>query len=94
MTIPTIIIPDVGERRRSATVDRVEFLRRWHEDYAAGRETIPPPYNVRHVHNPNWRNEACSIQSAHDWNHPLWKVVGALFTLAQFGFGIAMYKSR
>jgi len=78
MTIPTIIIPDVGERRRSATVDRVEFLRRWHEDYAAGRETIPPPTNTRFTHDPHWRENWLSIQAAHDGEMLIWKATRGL----------------
>lgn len=35
--------------------------------------------NIRHKHDPQWRNRAFSIQSAHDHNHWIWKATHIAF---------------
>jgi hypothetical protein len=63
-------LPDAYPRHHETHYD---FLKRWEEDYAAGRETIEPPRNIRLKHDPRWRYRFLSIQCAHDLNHPVWR---------------------
>jgi hypothetical protein len=44
----------------------------WREDYDR-HHPAPPIENVRFAHNPAWRYQFFSIQSARDANHIIWK---------------------
>lgn len=97
--IPTIIIPDARPGAIKPQEAREEFLRRWHEDYEAGRETLPPPENVRHVHNEDWQSFALSptfIRAASKGEHfdrPagwLWFGMWFLYTLAAAAWAIPL----
>lgn len=83
--IPSIIIPDTRGIITRKLETREEFLKRWEDDYQAGREVIEPPRNIRFHHNPNWRNEGFfSIQRIRTswWRHPFWLPVGATFFIS------------
>lgn len=70
--LPTIILPDARGGQVRPQESREDFLRRWHEDYAAGREIIPPPENIRFEHDPLWRERPLSmefIRSAYEGKH-------------------------
>lgn len=77
--LPGIIIPDVKPLPAKDIAEWGEFLRQWREDYAAGRETIPPPENAVFFHDEHWRDNWLSIQAAYERKHLVWKIVGGLF---------------
>ncbi len=84
--IPSIIIPDARPGYQE-TVTREEFLQQWREDYAEGRETIPPPENIRFEPN-SWNGHWMSIQAARDGKSVLGKVGYFLLTLASVSLGL------
>ena len=62
------------------------------EDYANGKETIPPPSNTHFIHDPEWRSSWASVEGARAaWKGEpgapiLWKIVGWLFLISQISF--------
>lgn len=89
--LPSIIIPDARGGQVAPQETREDFIRRWHEDYDAGRETIKPPENIRFDHDPDWKFHALSmefIRAAEKGEHfdrPagwFWAGIGVLFFLS------------
>lgn len=82
---PCIIIQEVRPVL-SDKETRAEFLRRWEEDYEAGRETIEPPRNIRFEHDPLWSDRLMSIAYIRSERGIFWPTIGVLFALGQCGF--------
>lgn len=69
---PNVVIPSLGPRQR-------EFVREFRPWWQQAEEKWwgkCVPQNVRHIHDPEWRNRTWSIQKAHDrkgiWRYIVW----------------------
>lgn len=89
MPVPHSIFEPAAERNE---ID--EALRPQQKQYWQLEEKVQAEfriYNARFIHDPYWRTRFLSIQSAHDayagkGGHPVWLIVGHLFSLAQVAF--------
>lgn len=83
MTIPQIIIPRPAKREEiELRQDADELYKIWREDKDASEPKFEW-FNVRFVHDPEWRERVASISCARALGHPVWVVVAILFGVAQ-----------
>lgn len=65
---PSIVLPRPADRQQ------IEQFKPWFQQAEEKWWGKFVPYNVRHVHDPEWRNRFWSIQKAHD-KRGFWKIV-------------------